>query len=768
MSGKEVKFRVYQQLWNRWESFRQGKGCGAAFEDDGIADSNASPQSMRFFFSPADLPLLVNTLRARFPEASAKTIQQAERICTHRFDLLGYTNLDFGRPINWHFDPISGKQTPLMKSYDLPYLEFGIVGDSKIIWELNRHQHFVTLGKAYQLTRNEKFSLEFMKQFYDWQVQNPYLVGINWASALEVAFRTVSWLWARELFAGSSIWSEQLDRDLLAALCRNARFIQHNLSTYFSRNTHLLGEAVALFFTGLSCRKLKLAHLWQSIGWNIILQEAKHQVCPDGGYFERSSYYHTYALDMFLHARVLAARNGISIPESLEGTIESMMDYLAALACAGPLPCFGDDDGGRWFDPRRNRAVHLVDPLAAGAAQYLRADWKAVAGGLSEETIWLLGQSGVNRYDALPEIQPQWTSRAFPARGPHLMASPKLCLAIQTGPFGTGYCGHSHADALSLTVAVDGHQWLTDRGTFTYTGSARWREFFRGTAAHNTVLIDGENQAIPTAPFKWEKIPHVHVEHWWSGKNFDLLVASHDGYLRLVPPVFHRRMVFFVKPHFWLVIDTVQGRGQHLLEINWHSLDWPAEPGPACAELHSPRHGRFGVVPTSDSRWAVEWAADWHSNCYGHKQPASILRCTARTILPAEFATLLIPRVVVPCDRIRRMEGPSSAEGPRGFRYFTNTQQHWWILSDRPGAWQLGDFASDARLVYLGRNTKDGQSQVFIWEGSFLSAKGVKVVDLPNRASHFERDWKQEDEKDAEEALSELATFAGGERGVAH
>src|SRR5215467_47404 len=136
MSGKEVKFRVYQQLWNRWESFRQGKGCGAAFEDDGIADSNASPQSMRFFFSPADLPLLVNTLRARFPEASAKTIQQAERICTHRFDLLGYTNLDFGRPINWHFDPISGKQTPLMKSYDLPYLEFGIVGDSKIIWEL--------------------------------------------------------------------------------------------------------------------------------------------------------------------------------------------------------------------------------------------------------------------------------------------------------------------------------------------------------------------------------------------------------------------------------------------------------------------------------------------------------------------------------------------------------------------------------------------------------------------------------------------------------
>ena len=185
-------------------------------------------------------------------------------------------------------------------------------------------------------------------------------------------------------------------------------------------------------------------------------------------------------------------------------------------------------------------------------------------------------------------------------------------------------------------------------------------------------------------------------------------------------------------------------------------------------ELHSPRHGRFGVVPTSDSRWAVQWAADWHSNCYGHKQPAPILRCTARTILPAEFATLLIPRVTAPCDRIERVEGATSAEGPRGFRYFTNTQQHWWILSDGPGAWQLGDFASDARLVYLGRNTTDGESQVVLWEGSFLSVKGVKVVDLPNRASHFERDWKQEDKKDAEEALSELATFVAGERGVAH
>jgi hypothetical protein len=551
-------------------------------------------------------------------------------------------------------------------------------------------------------------------------------------------------VWARELFTGSPSCSTELHRDLLVALCRNARFIEHNLSTYFSRNTHLLGEALALFFTGLLCPQLNGALRWQRIGWNIILQEADHQVHPDGGYFERSSYYHTYALDLFLHARVLAARNHIAIPARLDRTIESMLDYLALLACGGPVPSFGDDDGGRLFDPPRNHPEHLSDPLSTGAVLYSRGDWKAVAAGLSEETLWLLGPSGVDRFDTLPLLEPRWDSRAFPASGTYLMRSQGLRLTAQAGRFGRGNCGHCHADALSLTVAADGNEWLTDRGTFTYTGSAKWREAFRGTAAHNTVVIDGENQASSSAPFAWENTPQVKVEHWWAGKSFDLLVASHTGYLRLASPVLHRRTVFFLKRHFWLVIDTIQGGGEHLVEINWHALRSPAEPWSSRLEVNSPGQGSFGVIPTLDDQWSAKWTTDWHSVCYGQKQQAPVLRASARTSLPAEFATLLVPRLSDACGRLERIGSLSSETGARGFQYSTSNQSHSWILSDTSSAWQLGNFASDARLAYLGRNSEDGQSLVVLWEGSFFSFDGFKVVDLPVRASHFEHEWNDQ------------------------
>ena len=52
----------------------------------------------------------------------------------------------------------------------------------------------------------------------------------------------------------------------------------------------------------------RAAH-WKDDGWKILLHEAGRQVRPDGVYFEQSLYYHVYALDFFLHARLLAARN---------------------------------------------------------------------------------------------------------------------------------------------------------------------------------------------------------------------------------------------------------------------------------------------------------------------------------------------------------------------------------------------------------------------------------------------------------------------------
>ncbi len=737
MSWAEVCFRGAQGLRNRWDGFLYRLGYhGQADGHTLLVDRPLATR--RFFFAGGELPALTEILRLRFPEKVAETIARAERVCAHRFDLLGYEGLDFGSQMDWHFDPVHGKRAPRKLLYEIPYLDFEVVGDVKIIWELNRHQHFVTLGRAYQLTGAEKYAREFVNQFYDWQRQNPNPVGVNWASSLEVAFRSLSWLWARELFSASALLTENFRRDLLAALERNGRFIERNLSVYFSPNTHLLGEGVALFFTGMLCPELRAACRWREQGWKIVLEEARRQVRPDGGYFEQTTYYHVYALDFLLHARALAARNQLSIAAEFDRTIVSMLEYLTALGAAGAPPRFGDDDGGRVFDAHRNCSEHLLDPLSTGAVLFRRADFKAVAGSLCEETLWLLGPGAAGDFDRLTKAAPPAVSGAFPDTGTYVLASAGLSLALDAGPLGAARGGHGHADALSVCVAADGCNWMSDPGTFTYTGSREARDQFRGTRAHNTLAVDGTDQAEPVEPFAWGRFPEVRVHHWLVGETFDLLEASHDGYMRLASPVRHRRIVFFVKDRFWLVVDAAQGVGHHALEIFWHGSASRLELDGSARALALGASGSFAVLPVRDSDWSVELvAAAWSPN-YGAKESKQALRCSAHVELPAQFATLLVPRVVSQ-DALGVFDRRcGNRPDVRGYEYVTVSERHLWVFAESSETWQLGEFSSDAHVAYCARDAAGRIEHVVLCDASFFAAGDERILEAHGRCARNE------------------------------
>jgi len=211
---------------------------------------------------------------------------------------------------------VHGKRAPLDPWCKIPFLDFAAVGDHKVIWELNRHQHLVTLAKAQLLSgnKNDKCVRELIAQWRNWINANPYPLGINWGSSLEVAFRSLSWIWVDQLLSGTAE-HEDLHAELLPALAFHGRYIERYLSTYFSPNTHLLGEAVALLFLGTLYPQIQSAARWRESAWKIVLHEAQRQVRPDGVYFEQSLYYHVYALDFFLYARLLQARNGFEIPQ---------------------------------------------------------------------------------------------------------------------------------------------------------------------------------------------------------------------------------------------------------------------------------------------------------------------------------------------------------------------------------------------------------------------------------------------------------------------
>lgn len=726
MSSREIADRLRQRVTSRVDGLRYKLGFPP---EPGIGEISASRREPQFFFSETATDALCRRIHERFPGQREAILRQAEKACAHTFDLLGYRGLDYGAEIDWHCDGVHAKRAPRKPFFAIRYLDFRVVGDSKVTWELNRHQHFVTLAKAFRLTEDPKFAAELFRQWSQWHRENPYPIGINWASSLEVAFRSLSWLWMYFLLRGSTPMSDQFRRELNRHLGLSARHIETYLSTYFSANTHLLGEAVALFFVGTLCPQLKDAGRWQRLGWEIVQQEAGRQVRADGLHFEQSTYYHVYALDFFLHTLILASLNGIPIPAAFERRVEKMCEGLCILGRSGPLPRFGDDDGGRLFDPQRNCTEHLLDPLSTGAVLFGRPDFKAVAGEPCEEMLWLLGESGLEEYDRLQAKPPAHDSHAFRESGLYVMSDGSEQLVIDAGPQGAHTAGHGHADALSVVVNCAGRPLLIDPGTYEYVGAGDQRDCFRGTQAHNTLAVDGLSQSEPGGPFAWGRLPNVRAEGWISGESFDLFAGSHDGFMRLTNPVLHRRFVFFLKNQFWLVRDQVIGTGKHELQLSWH-LASDLVPMDGRKKMFKSDNLEFAIFAADDRGWSRELIENECSPCYGRRQCSRSLNFQYSGVLPVDFATVLLPsQKPIKCEyAFERVD--VSDESVSAYRLRAVGEEHLFVFTQAQ-PWNLFSWSSNAEFFYLGKFPEQTRHSLICCNGTYATRGQAKVISSP-------------------------------------
>lgn len=774
MDWEEVRTRVGQELHKQSDLLmhRMGLRNGTMRLNP---DSSTRPR--QFFFSAGVGSERAELLRKHLPGEASEILREADEICSHRFRLLGYENLaftvdggrgnlkgiDFGE-IDWHLDPVHGKRAPVEPWFKIPFLDFAMVGDHKVIWELNRHQHLVTLAKARLLSGDEKYTRELMAQWRSWIKANPYPLGINWGSTLEVAFRSLSWIWLDQLLAEAPECAE-FRAELAPALAFHGRYIERYLSTYFSPNTHLLGEAVALLFLGTLYPQMPAAARWKESGWKILLYEVGRQVRPDGVYFEQSLHYHVYALDFFLYARLLAARNGMEIPPAYDAVLGRMLDVLEALAQAGPAEGFGDDDGGRLWNPRRNRTEQMTDPLALGAVTYRR---EFSAARLTEEAIWLFGSQAVEelayghfRTRASASAQ----SFAFPDGGLYVLADSHpyaQTMVVDAGPQGVGRSGHGHADALSLRLTMDGRRCLVDAGSGVYISKdPADRNTFRGTGAHNTLRVDGADQAVADEPFSWTRIPATRMEHWVVGKSFTYFVGSHNGYARLADPVVHRRHVLKIASGVWLVRDMALGRTEHELEIRWHFAPdlevRDAGTGRMEVSMSSTSESASGassgqsaltmvLPPKTVWQTSVEVNGALLSPAYGTYQSSPLVQSHARVLLPAETAAALVPR----CGAIRRESEPLleprlasiTEAGVQVYELDSHDENHGFFFALAEQDWSSGPWSSDARVLYC-RIEKEKIAHLVVIGGTYASWQGQRLLQSAGPSGFFE--WRHQD-----------------------
>lgn len=561
---------------------------------------------------------------------------RADRIVSGIYDFLGYRNVTLPNPPDWHADAISGRRAPVVHWTQVPYLD-AAVGDHKVTWEINRHQYWLSLGVAYWLTDEQRYRDVVIAHLEDWVTTNPPLQGINWASMLELAFRTMSWTWAVEFFCAGA----ETDRtpwlvDLLVSLDRQLTHVAQNLSRYFSPNTHLTGEALALYTVSLAFPELRGSDWRVRQGRDVLLNEIGRQINEDGGHAELSAHYHRYTTDFYLLALLVARAAGDPAAANFEQASRRLATFLRTIADDdGELPLIGDDDGGQLFAFGSRSPTDAAPTLAAAASLLDDAALAVGAGGA--DAAWILGHA-----PAPWTASARWPSRALPhtgyfvSRGRH-----GNHLIFDAGPHGFLNGGHAHADALSVVLTLAGEPLLVDPGTGSYIGDPVIRDRMRSAALHNTVILNGRPPAVPRGPFHWDTRADARLltaqitDHW------DFAVGTHDAY----QPNSHVRAVLAMHDVGWLIVDRVTGT-EVQAEAWWHLHPaWRATAEDGRVELVSASGRRAALSTTaSDVRVVDDPAFASYAPEYGRIEAASAIRATSRgsdafaigTFIPAD------------------------------------------------------------------------------------------------------------------------------------
>lgn len=478
-----------------------------------------------------------------FAFATDDPLALADRIVAdHCWPLLGFGERCFGKEIQWRQDPLSSYLWPLDYHRDIKLMRAD-GSDVRVLWELNRLGHFLTLARAYSATKDERYAAEFFAQLRSWAEQNPCPRGPNWNCAMEVALRAMNLLAAFDAFCQSSHMDAVSLQFFLQLLQHHGDHIERNLEfSHIATSNHYLSDVVGLTWLGLMLPELQHAEEWCLFGGAKLLSEMDRQVLADGADFEASTGYHRFVTELFLYSFMLCRANNIELEKRYWTRLHQMLLYIRAyLRPDRSAPLIGDTDSGQVLPFVRRRA---------------------------DDHAYLL-EIGAQVFDD-PELKtPCASSQAFPDAGIYIMRDRDLYLCFNASGVGiNGRGSHGHNDALSIEISAGGRALIVDPGTYVYSADLEKRHQFRSTAYHSTVQIDGleQNTIDLKTPFVIGNEAKPRVLEWKTSDDFDKVVGEHYGY-----PVVHRRTIVFNKrERTWLIDDEFFGDGEHLYEVRFH------------------------------------------------------------------------------------------------------------------------------------------------------------------------------------------------------
>lgn len=669
MSPEEILFRVKQQARNRMEQMRwkmnNENGISELFITDDIAGWNHQKyrfpaRRVHYYAFNHQRETLSNIYKERFPESYQQAIAAADKLLKHEFHLLGL-DVTLPDPIPWNTNPQTGQAYPLLYQSLMDTFNTERYGDVKYVWELNRHQFFIEVAKAYYLTGDEKYPEKIWSWIESFIEEVPNKIGINHTSVLEHAVRIYAWIWAYYFTQDSPVWTSERIELITTHLLLQGDMIEKNLSYFYSPYNHLIGELAALTFMGTIYGNSPKMGIWRDKYWREMERQIEKQVNRDGFTVEQASYYHHFTIGFYLMLVVLRKQNGLSISDHTLQLVEKSLEFIMHLTRPdGQLPKLGDIDSARSIYFYRPEPMwNLRSFQALGAVIFERGDMKYVAGEACEELLWLLGPEGLKAFDELPAVPPAETSRAFKPSGYYMMRDGwqknSNYLTFDCGEIAHGVykdetpsAAHGHGDILSFELSVDGKPIIVDPGFNTYFGPLEWHRYFRSTRGHNVIEVNGAGQATHEGRIAWSRVSSPKFDHWFSNDTLDFAGGAIDGYPSLEEKAFQRRYILFRKGKYFLVMDEISGNNSgnaHRIESSFHFA--PGELQSNGKQLNY--NNRFlGLLSHPDNaRVDIRCGEDgpdggWHCQGYGYASPAPVMRITLDHALPA-YLGMVIP-----------------------------------------------------------------------------------------------------------------------------
>lgn len=466
--------------------------------------------------------------------------------------LTGFSSveLDYGNPINWHYNPLTKVETSKNdKWYQIP--DFNAKrGDIKVVWEASRFTHFFYFIRAYLITGDEKYYIAFSDQLKKWLNENLYPYGANYKCGQECTLRMINGLIAYSFFRFEGLTTEddKINIYKLVHVCYKKILSNFFYAHKCIKNNHTLSEICGLIIGAWCCEdKIRLRKAYK-----LLDKEVQKQFLPDGGYIQYSFNYQRFVLQVMECILKLSKKTGISVSEQTKQCIKNSALLMYQMQDeSGDIPNYGSNDGAlifpvtscgyRDFRPVLNTIYALIE----GKRLYVHGDY-------DEELLWF----GNKRLIGLPLANITKEAVAFRESGFYTLRHNDGFIMTVLQNYKTR---PAQMDGLHIDLWHKGLNIFCDNGTYSYAS-----EIGKGlalTSAHNTAKLGGIEQMNKRGAFmifNWTSC--MGVKH--NSVSFMGTLISKNGYT-------HRRQINKTQQGYQ-ILDQVAGN-QDSCEINFHT-----------------------------------------------------------------------------------------------------------------------------------------------------------------------------------------------------